>query len=254
VRFADMAQAGRNPGRIIPWVLMEFARNHPGRRVWIIGEPIWPARSEVEYPACAAHEALTNVAFTGRDAAILCPYDVAGLNEQRVSDSWRTHPVMADADRSWVSDRYADPVDVAASFNQPLPAPPATAQRLSFARLPDLAALRALVTWHATESRLPLARTVDLLLAVQELAVNTIEHANIGDGTLMVWSEPGMVICQIEDRGHITDPMAGCRRPENRFQRGQGLVRVNRLVDFLRCHTDFSGTAFRLHMHLPTHP
>ena len=48
VRFADMAQAGRNPGRILPGVLLPFAAKHAGRRVSIIGEPIWAGRSDVE--------------------------------------------------------------------------------------------------------------------------------------------------------------------------------------------------------------
>src|SRR5690242_859480 len=42
VRFIDMTQAGRNPGRIIPGVLRKFAdAQSSARRVRIIGEPIW---------------------------------------------------------------------------------------------------------------------------------------------------------------------------------------------------------------------
>src|SRR5205823_14149733 len=40
VRFADMTRAGRNPGRIIPWVLHAFITEHAGRSPRIIGEPI----------------------------------------------------------------------------------------------------------------------------------------------------------------------------------------------------------------------
>src|SRR5262245_66433911 len=42
VLWRDMTEAGRNPGRIIPTVLLAFANDHPGRRVRIIGEPCWP--------------------------------------------------------------------------------------------------------------------------------------------------------------------------------------------------------------------
>jgi hypothetical protein len=51
VRMLDMTEAGANPGRIIPGVLRAFADAHPDRRVRIIGEPVWPGRSELEYPA-----------------------------------------------------------------------------------------------------------------------------------------------------------------------------------------------------------
>src|SRR3954447_18279214 len=38
ITFLDMAVSGRNPNRIIPWVLRAFADAHPGRRVRVIGE------------------------------------------------------------------------------------------------------------------------------------------------------------------------------------------------------------------------
>ena len=85
VLLRDMTVAGRNPGRIIPTVLLAFANAHPGRRVRLIGEPIWPGRSAAEYPACAQHEALINAAFAGRPATILCPYNTELLNPVWVS-------------------------------------------------------------------------------------------------------------------------------------------------------------------------
>jgi hypothetical protein len=82
-----MTVAGRNPGRIIPTVLLAFANAHPGRRVRLIGEPIWAGRSPVEYPACAQHEALINAAFTGRPATILCPYNTELLDPVWIEDA-----------------------------------------------------------------------------------------------------------------------------------------------------------------------
>ena len=90
VRTADMSQAGRNPGRIIGTVLTRVrARAQPGSRVRIIGEPIWAGRTADEYPACAEHEALINVALGEAPAYILCPYDVAAA---RASSAHRRHP------------------------------------------------------------------------------------------------------------------------------------------------------------------
>ena len=125
MRTADMAQAGRNPGRIIGTVLTAFVREHAGRRVRIIGEPIWAGRSADEYPACAEHEALINVALADSPAYILCPYDVRRLDRDWLTDATRTHPTLAaDGDR-WDSPAYTDPVALAAWFDQPPePAPP----------------------------------------------------------------------------------------------------------------------------------
>ena len=95
VRTADMSVAGRNPGRIIGTVLSAFVREHTGRRVRIIGEPIWAGRSTDEYPACAEHEALINVALGSSPAYILCPYDVTHLDR----GARRRHPHPPDAGR-----------------------------------------------------------------------------------------------------------------------------------------------------------
>ncbi|OXM59002.1 MEDS domain-containing protein, partial [Amycolatopsis vastitatis] len=90
VRLLDMTAAGRNPGRIIPGVLRAFADTHAEQAVRIIGEPIWPARTDDEYPACVQHEALINHAFTGRDVTILCPYDTQNLAPEVLADAEAT--------------------------------------------------------------------------------------------------------------------------------------------------------------------
>ena len=56
VRLVDMSQAGRNPGRIIAEVLRAAVDAHPHQRVRVIGEPIWPGRSDVEYQARGADQ------------------------------------------------------------------------------------------------------------------------------------------------------------------------------------------------------
>lgn len=250
VEFADMKTAGRNPGRIIPWVLMTFAARYARRRVSIIGEPIWPGRTSIEYPACAAHEALINTAFRGRDAAILCPYDQTGLDPVMVHDASLTHPVMADATTSWASPMYDDPARIAAKFNVPLPQPPVAALRLTYAGAGDVAALRAQVAAYATACGLGAGKVAELVLAVDELAANTVDHTDTGRGVLSMWTEPGMLVCQIDDGGRLSDPMAGRIPPDRRSLRGRGLVLVQQMVDLLRIHSRPDGTSLRLHAHL----
>nr|BFE73172.1 sensor histidine kinase [Actinoplanes digitatis] len=207
VTFADMAVVGRNPGRIIPGVLTAFAGAHPGRRAWIVGEPIWPGRTELEYPACAAHEALLNAVFAGRDVAILCPYDVAGLPATAVRDAWRTHPVIVDGGARRPSGAYADPLVTAAGFNLPLPPVPPGAASMAYDGELQLAAVRRFVLGHAT-GVLAADRADDLVLAANELAANTVEHA-AGGGRITVWTEPGLA--RLPDRRRRT-PARSARR------------------------------------------
>jgi anti-sigma regulatory factor (Ser/Thr protein kinase) len=249
ITFADMAEAGRNPGRIIPAVLMQFAVDHPDRRVSIVGEPMWPGRTELEYPACVAHEALINAAFRDRDAAILCPYDVDGLDAATVTDAWHTHPVMIDQGARVPSDRYDDPLRTAARCNRPLPPPPAGAERMTYYIGPDLAGVRRFVRRQCAGT-LSAARTADLTLAAHELAANTVRHT-VGPGRITLWTEPGLMVCQVDDTGHLADPMAGRLLPSVLRPCGRGLLLVNQICDLVRVHTGPAGTSIRIQLSIP---
>ncbi|GII88306.1 anti-sigma regulatory factor [Sphaerisporangium siamense] len=246
VVFKDMSVAGRNPGRIIPSVLLAFAEAHSGRRVWVIGEPIWKGRSALEYPACAAHEALINAAFAGRDAVILCPYDVSRLEPYALDDAERTHPVMQDPAGSWPSPAYTDPVEAVALFDRPLPAPPARAASHTFNGTGGLPGVRAFLAERAAAAGLGERRVGELLIAMNELASNTAEHT-CGPGTVTVWVEDGTLVYQLDDSGRLDDPLAGRVPPPDTATRGRGLIIVNELADLVRVHRRPSGTSVRLH-------
>ena len=85
----------------------------------MIGEPIWAARSADEYPACAEHEALINVALAESPAYVFCPYDARRLDREWLTDATRTHPTLAADGERWESPAYTDPVALAAWFDQP---------------------------------------------------------------------------------------------------------------------------------------
>ncbi|WP_433383536.1 anti-sigma factor RsbA family regulatory protein [Actinoplanes sp. CA-142083] len=247
VVFADMETAGRNPGRILPSMLLPFAAAHAGRRVSIVGEPVWAGRTEDERPACAQHEALINAAFAGADASILCTYDEVALDPATIHDAWRTHPVMISEGERMPSPSYdGDPVATAEAVNAPLAPPPDEAESVGYEGLPDLSAVRSFVRRRAA-SVLDADRTQGMVLAMHELATNTIKHAG-GPGRITVWNEPGRIVCQVEDRGHITDPLAGRRLPPPLSPCGRGLLLVNQLCDLVRMHTSPSGTTIRVQM------
>ncbi|HTJ35493.1 MAG TPA: sensor histidine kinase [Dactylosporangium sp.] len=243
VRFIDLTEAGRNPGRIIPWVLSKFMDEHAGRRVRIIGEPIWAARTPAEYPACVQHEAMINVAFAGREATILCLYDVSRLEPSRVRDAFATHPIVTTETGRCPSDAY-DPHGIAEAYNTPLPEPPTGATTMRF-ELAGLVDVRRRVAEVGLDADLPPDRIVDLQSAVNELATNSIQHGG-GSGTLRTWFDDDRVVCEVRDFGHITDVMAGRLRPPD--GRGRGLVMVHFLADLVQQHTGATGTTTRIHV------
>ncbi|MFI2300063.1 anti-sigma factor RsbA family regulatory protein [Actinacidiphila glaucinigra] len=244
VRWIDMERAGRNPGRIIPGVLRAFADTRPAGRVRIIGEPVWPGRSALEYPACAQHEALINMAFAGRPVTILCPYDAARLDSAVLTEARATHPVVLDGGREHRSAHYA-PRRVIAAHNR-LPQRPSGALAFGFAE-PQLAEARHTATAEARRLGLEGDRLAEFSVAVGELITNSVLHGG-GSGAVHVWAEEGHVVCEVHDRGRLTDPLAG-RRPASRdLPHGRGLLMVNRIADLVRQRAAGDGTTIRFYL------
>lgn len=244
VRLLDMTYAGRNPGRIIPGVLRAFADTHPTGRVRIIGEPIWAGRSQAEYPACVQHEALINMAFRGREVSILCPYDLERLDPVVLADAEATHPVLIDRNGQRTSGDYA-PEHIVATYNQPLPLPPPDAVKLAFDAT-NLRDVRHFAAKHACRAGLTEERLEELELAVAEVVTNSVIHGG-GYGIFTVWIEAGQLVCQVDDNGRITNPLAGRIPPASDQPGGRGLLLVNHFADLVRIYTSDSGTAVRLY-------
>jgi anti-sigma regulatory factor (Ser/Thr protein kinase) len=244
VRLLDMTEAGRNPGRIIPGVLRAFADAHPRAHVRIVGEPVWAGRTPVEYPACAQHEALINLAFAGRHATILCPYDAAALDAAWLADAVATHPVLVDAAGSRDSARYA-PEQVLIKYNVPLAAPPATALSYRFDRSTSSRIRRAAAT-AAARAGLPARRADDVAVVLTELATNSIVHGG-GTGVLRLWHDAIHLVGEVSDGGRLMDPLAGRVPAAPDAEGGRGLLLVNLLADLVRVHADAAGTTVRVH-------
>jgi anti-sigma regulatory factor (Ser/Thr protein kinase) len=248
VTMADMAEAGRNPGRILGGVLSRFADDHPGRPVRMIGEPIWPSRSEVEYPACVQHEALINNAFAGRDVTVLCPYDAAELQRDALADACATHPVLWPAGRPESASVDYAPQSIWAHYNEPLPAV-ATAATYSVRHVADLQAARSFVSTYGQWFGLSAEGIADLRLITSELATRSLQHTD-GACRLAFWRHDDHFVCEARDRGHLDDPLIGRRPYERDSQRGQGLFVVNEVADLVRSYTTEGETTIRAYVRL----
>lgn len=250
VQFADMAEAGTNPARIIPAWREFVTRSAPtGRRLRGIGEPIWPERTAAELVECERHESLLNVAFAGSPSWwLLCPYDTEALPAAVLDGARRTHPFVLEAGVSHESADYYGLSAIGAPFAEPLPDPPASALELAFGHGP-LEALRWLVGRAAEEAGLVATRAADLVLAVHELATNTVRHGG-GRGTLRIWREPEALVCEVSDSGRLDQPLAGRERPLAAQPGGRGLWLVNQLCDLAQIRCFEAGSVVRLHMRL----
>jgi anti-sigma regulatory factor (Ser/Thr protein kinase) len=248
VVFADMEAVGRNPGRLIP-MWRDFADEHAptGRELRGVGEPVFAGRRADEIVECQRHERLVNCALAGVGAPmhLSCPYDVDGLDSTVIAEAHRTHPYVRRAAAVDEPGHYRDgeflPQD-------PLPPPPPSAVAFAFDES-SLRDVRRFVARRAADVGVEDNRADDLVLAVNELATNSVRHGG-GGGTVRVWSDPAgdRLVCEVGDRGTILDPMAGRVRPRNDHIGGRGLWMVNQLCDLVQLRSGPAGSAIRLHV------
>jgi anti-sigma regulatory factor (Ser/Thr protein kinase) len=249
--FVNMRLLWRNPARIIPaW--REFVSEHAldGRPLRGIGEPVWPGRSEAELDECARHESLLNVAFAGGpDWRLLCPYDLETLDPAAIAAARLTHPWLAHDGISRRNDAYRSPECARGPFAGSLPAPAREPEELAFTAN-GLAALRMLVYKRAAAAGVEQEPSEDFVLAVNELATNSVQHGG-GGGTLAIWTEPGALVGEVRDRGHIDDQLVGRRSPPVDQHGGRGLWLVNHLCDLVQTRSTPNGTVVRVRMRVP---
>jgi anti-sigma regulatory factor (Ser/Thr protein kinase) len=131
--------------------------------------------------------------------------------------------------------------------NGPLPGPTSDATYHTYRS--DLSQVRALVLQQARAAGLAEDRAIDLVLAVSEVAANTLRHTK-SSGTLAIWHDADEVVCEVHDEGVISDPFAGQRKPLDNASGGHGLWIVRQVCDRVELNSDARGTTIRMHMAL----
>jgi anti-sigma regulatory factor (Ser/Thr protein kinase) len=256
VAYFDMTELGRNPGRIIA-AMLDFARTHAGGTqaardqsgppLRYVSEPFWAGRSDAERAEAARHEALVEPALAGAPATVLCVYNADRLDADTLACAQRMHPVVITGGEPRASAEYVGSGVVPPQCDRPLAPPPPGATRLVYRD--DLRAVRDTVAGCAARAGLAPGRTTDLVLAVSEVAANTLRHTQ-DRGTLHVWQASDEIICQIADSGQIADPLAGRRRPAADSFRHGGLWVVNQVCDLVELRSGPDGTTVRMHVRL----
>jgi anti-sigma regulatory factor (Ser/Thr protein kinase) len=247
IAFADIRELGRNPACIIPLWSDFVADRPPGARVRGIGEPVWPERTAAELVECRHHESLLNLAFADAPGWwLLCPYDSARLNPSILDGALRTHPLVAVDGLACETGAYVPPDAAANPFSGAHPPAPEGARVMDFdgSRLADL---RQFVAAEASAAGLESVRASDLVVAVNEVATNSVRYGG-GGGRARVWLESNEIVCEVSDRGWIVEPLAGRRKPRGDLRRGWGLWLVNQVCDLVQIRSSEGGTAIRMRM------
>jgi anti-sigma regulatory factor (Ser/Thr protein kinase) len=114
----------------------------------------------------------------------------------------------------------------------------------------NLSEVRVLAETQARMAGLGEDRVVDFVIAVSEVAGNTVRHAH-SQGSMEIWCDAKELVCEMRDSGVITDPMVGQRPPDADANGGHGLWLVYQICDQVELQSDENGTTVRLHLSLP---
>jgi anti-sigma regulatory factor (Ser/Thr protein kinase) len=245
VEFPDPAAVHRLPPFTVAlrWARLSRRVTSPSGRATVVGQHV------DGLPGCGAAywarlDIALNVALVGLPITVLCPYrgDDHGLDRVRA-----THPRLATADGAVASATYRQPREALVEFPPPPPpdlGPPVTEQLFTAA---DLGAVRHVVAGAAARGGTAPERVADLVLAVNEIASNSVEHGP-GHGRLRVWTGSDGVTAEVADPGTADLSFPGMVAPPAAGARGRGLWLASELCDVMQVWSDAGGTVVRLRM------
>jgi MEDS: MEthanogen/methylotroph, DcmR Sensory domain/Histidine kinase-like ATPase domain len=250
VAFAEAREFYRHPLRTLAEGLARAdAAKREGRRLRLVGEPVWKGRSPLEVTEWVRMEALVNVACERRPAAVLCPYSTL-LPAAIVAGARRTHPETVKGVRRLANPGYVDPWRVCEQLDaEPLPEAPEDVEVLRIEK-PDLYWLRAYVGDYARSMGMGDEVLQRLLVAVTEVVTNAVRHG-APPVELRLWREPGQLVCEVSDSGTWGGGGFGYLPPDPAEPGRLGLWAVRLLCSAVQIRAGEAGTTVRLRVPEP---
>lgn len=236
VEFADPLDVHAVPAFTVAVRWARLARQLASGRVLVIGQHVdLPGSPVGHWPRL---DMALDVAIAGLPITVLCP---CGELDPTLDT---THPLVLTAAGRRSGTDYRAPREAVLAY--PPPPPPdlgPSAVDLPFG-LDDLSAVRRRTSEAGAVAGLDPDRVDDFVLAVNELATNSVEHGP-GSGRLRVWTAPGLLTVEVADHGRMDVPFPGVVPPSPTGQRGRGLWLASELSDVLEVWSDPTGTVIR---------
>jgi anti-sigma regulatory factor (Ser/Thr protein kinase) len=191
-------------------------------------------------------DAALNVALADLPVRITCFYPELPLHLEILDGARRNHPLLLTDGELHRNPGHHDPRAVLAArpaARPPLLGPPDV--RLSFSAW-RLHEVRTTVEQALSGRGYERERSEDIVLAVNELATNAVEHGS-PEAHLSLWTGGPGLLCEIDDGGTLRDPLPGLQAPHPAEPRGRGVWIARQLCDSLHVWTDARGTHVRVH-------
>lgn len=190
-------------------------------------------------------DAAMNIACADLPVNLTCFYPEVPLHLEVVRGARRNHPHLLVDGELRHNGNHRPPREVLAEHPVPAPlllGPPDVQLRFTAWRLHEV---RATVEKLLISAGFGHDRADDVVLAVNEVATNAVEHGSL-EAELCVWTGADGVVCEVHDGGTLDDPLPGLRPPHPGEPRGRGVWISRQLCDLLHVWRDPRGTHVRI--------
>ncbi|GAA1832460.1 sensor histidine kinase [Pseudonocardia ailaonensis] len=191
-------------------------------------------------------DAALNVALADLPVDFVCLYPGFPLHLEVLEGARVNHPYLLVDGRLRGNPEHRCPLEVLTGRERAAPlvlGPPDHALRYNSWQLHEV---RRLVARLVPGLGFDPVRTEDLVLAVNEIATNAVEHG-APQAEIQLWETSRGLVCEIHDTGTLGEPLPGLTAPHPAEPRGRGVWIARQLCDLLHVWRDASGTHVRLH-------
>jgi len=186
-----------------------------------------------------------NIACADLSISLTCFYPRMPLHKGIVDGARRNHPLLLVDGQLRHNPEHRPPHEVLAELppvQPPVLGPPQL--RLPF-RAWNLHEVRAILERALLDAGYSRARAEDVVLAINEVATNAVEHGTL-EAELLIWIDSDGLVCEVHDGGRLADPLLGLRAPRPGERRGRGIWVARHLCDVLHVWCDARGTHVRM--------
>jgi len=191
-------------------------------------------------------DAALNIALADLPVRLTCFYPELPLHLEILDGARRNHPLLLSDGELQHNPAHHDPRAVLAArpaAQPPLLGPPDVRMAFSAWQLHEV---RTTVEKALSGRGYERERVEDVVLAVNELATNAVEHGS-PEAQLSLWTGRDGLLCEIDDAGTLRDPLPGLQAPHPAEPRGRGVWIARQLCDTLHMWADGQGTHVRVH-------
>jgi anti-sigma regulatory factor (Ser/Thr protein kinase) len=191
-------------------------------------------------------DAALNVSLAELPVDLVCLYPSWPLHLEVLEGARANHPYVLEAGVLQHNPAHRCPLEVLRARERAAPlvlGPPDVTYRYNSWQLHEV---RRMVGRLAPALGFDPVRSEDLVLAVNEIATNAVEHG-APQAEIQLWATVGGLVCEVHDTGELDDPLPGLTAPHPAEPRGRGLWIARQLCDLLHVWQDRDGTHVRLH-------